>query len=600
MTEKNKKIMIITLATISSVFLLSFLTLLAGTKYYTNKSIPTQYYLSQSLSGSDSETVSQLVEKANLQLTQKNIKFHVGEERKDIFLEEFQPKFSNDLVTSKVKYYQGTPTIVQVLRDIFTFEKIQPAYEIQEPTVSKVLIDKFDSLYKAENPYFISLDSVKPEQKGVLPDSGKVLTALEAKAPSSIEIETIADEPTIGIDAIEEYKDNIAFLSENPLEIQYNDKEFTLSLFDNLSKVKFSGTNEDLKANLDQDFLTDYIHYTIQPEVKEDPTPLVLTYSEEAEKVEFGEDFQQGLDVDKEALLADLNSALTNSFLQQTKQVVQVPTKPIEAPLEISPELKARGVKELIGTGYTTFRGSTWNRIHNINVGVDTYNGMIIPQGEEFSFNENLGPVNGAAGYRPELVIKSFGTIPEYGGGLCQVSSTMYRAALFSGLDITERSNHSYAVNYYAQVLGHGLDATIYPGVKDLKFKNNTDGDIVIHAFTNGTEATFNFYGTKLVDKVELVDYQNSNYRRPGPQTVKVDASLPAGTVKTLDNPVTGFNSYWKRVIHFKDGDVKEEDILSNYRAVNSKLLVSPDYYSSQVSTTTSEETPAQEGSSDS
>lgn len=589
MTEKNKKILIIASASISGVFLLSFLTLLASTRYYANKSIPTQYYLSQSLSGSTSDVVDQLVEKANLKLSQKNIKFSVQEEQKDIFLQELEPTFNSSSVTSKVKYYQGTPTMYQVLRDLFTFERIKPDYTIEESKISEVLLDKFDSLYKAENPYFTSLDNVKPEQEGFLPDADKVLTILNKEIPSKISIETIADKPTLTKETIEEYKDNIAFLSENPIKIKYNDKEFTLNLFDNISKVKFAAGEESFQANFDQDFLTEYIHYTIQPEVKEEPTPLVLTYSEDKEKVEFGDDFQQGLDVDKDAMLADLNKSLSDSFLNKTQQVVQVPTKPIEAPLEVSPELQQRGIKELIGTGYTTFRGSTRNRIHNINVGVDNYNGMIIPKGQEFSFNENLGPVDGAAGYRPELVIKSFGTIPEYGGGLCQVSSTMYRAALFSGLDITERSNHSYAVNYYAQVLGHGLDATIYPGVKDLKFKNNTDGDIVVHAFTNGTEATFNFYGTKLVDKVELVDYQNSNYRRPGPQTVKVDASLPAGTVKTLDNPVTGFNSYWKRVIHFKDGEVKEEDIFSNYRAVNSKLLVSPDYYSSQVSSTTEE-----------
>jgi vancomycin resistance protein YoaR len=209
------------------------------------------------------------------------------------------------------------------------------------------------------------------------------------------------------------------------------------------------------------------------------------------------------------------------------------------------------------------------------------FNGIIIQPGEEFSFNENLGPVDASAGYVPELVIKSFGTIPEYGGGLCQVSSTMYRAALFSGLEITERSNHSYAVGYYAQVLGHGLDATIYPGVKDLKFKNNTDSPIVVNSYAEGTSAYFKFYGSKKIDRVELVGPINSNYRYPGPQSVKVDPSLPAGTVKVMDTPVTGFNSYWERVIYDKDNNKTVEEIFSNYRAVNSKLVVSPDYYQS-------------------
>jgi vancomycin resistance protein YoaR len=80
----------------------------------------------------------------------------------------------------------------------------------------------------------------------------------------------------------------------------------------------------------------------------------------------------------------------------------------------------------------------------------------------------------------PELVIKKEGTVPEFGGGLCQVSSTAFRAAMNGGLPITQRRNHAYAVQYYAP---QGTDATIYPGVVDLKFINDTPGDILIWAF---------------------------------------------------------------------------------------------------------------------
>jgi vancomycin resistance protein YoaR len=110
---------------------------------------------------------------------------------------------------------------------------------------------------------------------------------------------------------------------------------------------------------------------------------------------------------------------------------------------------------------------------------------LLLP-GEIFSFNSHLGPVDGAHGFLKELVIKPEGTLPEFGGGLCQVSTTAYRGALYAGLPIVERSPHSYAVGYYSQIGGHGIDATIYPGAHDLRFKNDTPGSLLLQAYTEG------------------------------------------------------------------------------------------------------------------
>jgi vancomycin resistance protein YoaR len=94
----------------------------------------------------------------------------------------------------------------------------------------------------------------------------------------------------------------------------------------------------------------------------------------------------------------------------------------------------------------------------------------------------------------PELVIKENKTTPEFGGGICQVSSTLFRAAIYSGLKITERRNHSYPIRYY---LPYGMDATIYEPRPDFKFINNTPGPILILSEVVGTELTFRFFGTR-------------------------------------------------------------------------------------------------------
>jgi len=159
------------------------------------------------------------------------------------------------------------------------------------------------------------------------------------------------------------------------------------------------------------------------------------------------------------------------------------------------------GITALIGSGETNFAGSPASRIHNIRVGSNKFQGTLIAPGEEFSFNTLLGEVTAKEGYLPELVIKKGETVPEYGGGLCQVSTTFFRAAVRSGLEITQRYNHSYPVVYYGIP---GFDATIYPPSPDLRFLNNTENHILIQYRIEGTKLAWDIYGTDDGRTVEL------------------------------------------------------------------------------------------------
>ena len=160
-------------------------------------------------------------------------------------------------------------------------------------------------------------------------------------------------------------------------------------------------------------------------------------------------------------------------------------------------------ITTLIGEGKSNFSGSTKSRIHNIEVASQRFNGLLIKSGEEFSFIKNLGPVDGEHGYKPELVIKNNLTTPEFGGGICQVSTTAFRAAIYSGLKITARRNHAYPVHYYNP---QGFDATVYIPKPDLRFKNNTPGYILIqtHIDLEKKELVFDFYGTSDGRKTEI------------------------------------------------------------------------------------------------
>lgn len=210
---------------------------------------------------------------------------------------------------------------------------------------------------------------------------------------------------------------------------------------------------------------------------------------------------KKGIELDQEKSLEKIIDFFRheNGIFLQEKELA-LPYKEISPDLSID-SIDSMGIKDLIGQGKSNFRGSTNSRIHNIKVATARFNGLLIKPKEEFSFVKILGEVDGEHGYLPELVIKKDKTEPEFGGGICQVSTTAFRAAIYSGLEITARRNHAYPVSYYNP---QGMDATVYVPRPDLRFVNNTPGYILIQTEISGTELTFNFYGTSDGRKVEV------------------------------------------------------------------------------------------------
>jgi vancomycin resistance protein YoaR len=203
----------------------------------------------------------------------------------------------------------------------------------------------------------------------------------------------------------------------------------------------------------------------------------------------------------------DESAAVITEMILKNKSAGQTDIKTISLKYEnVKPEISSDsaenlGIDKLIGEGRSNFVGSPKNRIFNIKVGSNRFNGVLIKPGEEFSFVSILGPVDGEHGYLPELVIKKDKTEPEFGGGICQVSTTAFRAAIYSGLKITARRNHAYPVKYYNP---QGMDATVYIPRPDLRFINNTPGYILIQTKIEGTQLIFDFYGTDDGRKIEI------------------------------------------------------------------------------------------------
>jgi vancomycin resistance protein YoaR len=233
------------------------------------------------------------------------------------------------------------------------------------------------------------------------------------------------------------------------------------------------------------------------------------------------------------------------------------------------------GIKEKIGSGISYFKGSILSRIHNIKLASSKFNGVLISPGETFSFNKTLGDVSKVTGYQPAYIIKDGQTILGDGGGVCQVSTTLFRAALNTGLPIIERRSHSYRVSYYEQSFPPGLDATVFDPTTDLKIKNDTGNHILIQTIFNEDNKmlTFNLYGTSDGRTVTLTKPVITGSTPPPEDLYIDDPSLKSGVVKQIDYKAWGAKVYFSYKVERDGSNTFEKIFYSNYQPWQAKFL---------------------------
>ena len=246
-----------------------------------------------------------------------------------------------------------------------------------------------------------------------------------------------------------------------------------------------------VRVDLNQGAVAAYVS-TIAANVDRAPQNAVLTMTNGQPTAAIPSSNGQSLDQSSAVTL--IASALASS--STTKAVtLAVATIP---PAVTSTNLESLGINTLISEGATTFSGSGYNRDTNIRIAASRFNNVLIAPGATFSFGAQLGDVGPAQGYKPGYVILGNHEQLQYGGGICQVGTTAFRAALLAGLPIVERHPHSFAVSFYTAPYGvPGVDATIYYPQDDLKFTNDTGAYILIQTIMQGESLKFDFYGTK-------------------------------------------------------------------------------------------------------
>lgn len=272
---------------------------------------------------------------------------------------------------------------------------------------------------------------------------------------------------------------------------------------------------------------------------------------------------------------AETNSADQKKDAENKQLTLQLPIKTTQADISLD-QTNDLGIKEKIGFGESYYAHSIPNRIHNVALTASKLNYTLIKPGEQFSFNQTLGEVSARTGFKSAYVIRNGRTELGDGGGVCQVSTTMFRVLLDAGLKITKRKPHSYRVSYYELNNNPGYDATVYAGDTDLRFVNDTNHYVLIYTKTDSKKLymTIELYGTSDGRTTQIVDYQKWGYRSAPAPVYIPDSSLPPGKLVKVDWAASGINAKFTHIITDKAGNLMSETTYeSHYRPWSAKYL---------------------------
>lgn len=341
----------------------------------------------------------------------------------------------------------------------------------------------------------------------------------------------------------------------------------------------------------------DYIRMAISSVVDQEPTQGLLERDSDGRVTKFVPAVF-GQQVDVATTIALLEEEIQTRYMRNVQAPVAVVIHRVES-ADIDPELKELGIREVLGVGVSRFAGSPTNRIKNIKNGAAKLNGLLIPPGAEFSTISTTQPFTLDGGYLPELVIKGSKITPELGGGLCQIGTTLFRMAMNSAMEITERRNHSLVVSYYNDLQNGlpGTDATIYEPAPDFKFKNDTSHYVLIETNVNTQtgDLVFTLWGTS--------DGRKGYYDAP-----KVLRWIPAGPKQVIPSPdlapgkencqhaYTGAETTFTYHRVLADGTAQEKVFDSYYRPLPEICLVGAAASSTPATPETGATTPTDGG----
>ncbi len=481
-----------------------------------------------------------ILEEQNKTLSEKPILLTYGDQEYPTSLAELGITLNTDDTLVKAYKIKREGNIVELLQKLFQPISVNWVYSSDIGNIESSLGAKvnpaLNTLADAKLDYINGQVTIIPEQAGESIDNEAIapliITELN-KDEIRIEIPLKKELPAITSSSWEAQKSDLeSFLIKH--EIFFNDTTITIPPEEIVTWITIDPTTR--KLGISQDTIKEYLE-SVQKTLTSQPIDAKLRFDPATQQIKIVQEGKEGTQL----MLEESSRRIRDDILAGVAKTELFVA--ITSPLIDESQFDVLGLKTLLGKGESNFRGSSKSRIKNINVAADKISSTLIKPGEEFSFVNTLGKVDARSGYLPELVIKGKKTIPEYGGGICQVSTTLFRAALNAGLPITARQNHSYIVNYYGKP---GLDATIYIPKPDFKFKNDTNNYILLQHYIVGTVLYYEIYGTSNGKTAKTID------------PVILESS-PDGSMKTV--------AY--REIYEGENMIKRDAFYSTYRPPN-------------------------------
>ena len=230
---------------------------------------------------------------------------------------------------------------------------------------------------------------------------------------------------------------------------------------------------------------------------------------------------------------------------------------------------RLKSVKDLLGTFSTEYPTDNEGRVTNIELATSLIDGKILFPGEEFSFADVVGPTTEEAGFQLAGAYESGAVVQEYGGGICQVSSTLYMATLYSELEITERYPHTMTVTY----LSPGMDAVINEGTFNYRFKNSTDAPIYIEGIAKDGKVTMSIYGKETREAGRTLNFESRTISQEiRPNQYYTNNTIPVGQIDLQEGRDGLQVELWKLI--YMNGEYQTEE-----KANDSYYYVYPDKF---------------------
>ena len=276
---------------------------------------------------------------------------------------------------------------------------------------------------------------------------------------------------------------------------------------------------------------------------------------------------EYGLEIDQPILLAEFQNKINKLKNSSNSFIINLQAKIIKPDITLA-SANNFGIEEEIAVGVSNYSHSIPGRIHNVILAASKFNGILIPKDKVFSFNEAIGDISSYTGYQPAYIIKGGKTVLGDGGGVCQVSTTLFRAALNAGLPIIERHAHAYRVGYYENDSKPGLDATVFSPSVDLKIKNDTDAYILIETEVDKENNLlyFRLFGKKDSRRAEISNISLWDVSPPPPSVYQDDPTLKKGVINQIDFSAWGAKASFDYKVYKNNRLVIDEKYYSIYK----------------------------------